>query len=171
MVAAKYVVIILTVMMCALNLSSVLAQSPAPPGTLGDHVTGIAPQPQQQNPSYGVAPVTPGQIQTRPEVSQSSQGQAGGNTTGWPNYPYPPYHNPYYDGGTPGNLLSGAIDWVLEFPSSAWDRFSEFLDSKLFPNSAATYGGKPNVEPTKPQSVEKQPQNLPAANSYKMDSK
>ncbi|MGC8658469.1 MAG: hypothetical protein ACP5U1_05285, partial [Desulfomonilaceae bacterium] len=132
--SVKYVLIVLAVIMSMSNLSPALAQSSGPAGTPAGNVTGVGPQPQQAKPSYGVGSATSGQNQTAPV---SPQPQSAGNTNGWPSYPYPPYRNPYYDGGTPGNVLSGVIDWMLEFPSSAWDRFSEYLDSKFFPSSPA----------------------------------
>ena len=155
MIAIKCVVIIFAVMMSALNLSPVLANPVTP-----------------QGPATNAAVVGPqsGQTQSTVETSQPVHPQTEGNPSGWPNYAYPPYHNPYYYGGT-GNLLSGAIDWVLEFPSSAWDRFSEFLDRRLFPNSPATYGGKPNTSPIPPQNAVPQNGELPKANPYKSDGK
>ena len=153
MISLKNLIITLTIMMSALNLSQVLAQGAGPSGPASGYSVGVGSQPPNGN------------------QPQPLQPQSDANSPGWPNYAYPQYNNPYYDGGSPGNMVSGAIDWALGFPSSVWDRFSEYLDKNLFPRSPATYGGNPQVQSVAPQADSQLPQNLPPANSYKPDSR
>ncbi len=58
-----------------------------------------------------------------------------------PYYPYPRYHNPYYDESSEGNMLSGIVDRILRFPSNAVQGFSNFMGSKFFPAVPAAHGG------------------------------
>lgn len=75
-----------------------------------------------------------------PDYSTSEQGD--------PNYPYGPYHNPYYDGAVyPRNFLSGTIDWFFSLPAYAIDSFTGFLDNNVFPRVPATSGGSPQAQP------------------------
>lgn len=101
-----------------------------------------------------------------PAPGAAVQPYSGESASQWPNYPYSQYNNPYYDGGNQGNLVSGLIDWALAFPSSTWDRLSEFLDNNLFPRSPATYGGQPAVREVAPNNKTEESPELPTANPY-----
>ncbi len=59
-----------------------------------------------------------------------------------PHYPYPKYHNPYYDGTPPGSLVSDALQWLMDLPAGAMEKFSNFMDSRFFPAKPATDGGR-----------------------------
>ena len=62
------------------------------------------------------------------------------NQAGYPRYPYPRYHNPYYDGAPTGNFASSAVDWLLSFPSNLLNHVSNYLDGTFFPQAPATSG-------------------------------
>lgn len=162
----KNLIIVLTVMMSAFSLALVFAEGAGTPEKIGGNLAGVASQSSQQSvaPSVELQQIT-GQP-ARPSGSvQSNQSPPGSSLPGWPNYSYPQYNNPYYNGGSPGDVLSGVIDWMLGFPSSAWDSFSEYLDNKLFPRSPATYGGHSDSQAPIPEASVK-PKNLPPASSY-----
>lgn len=109
----------------------------------------------------------------------SGPGQAGvpnydtmaNDASGWPVYPYPSYHNPYYSENSPRDLFSGTVDWIVGFPSTVMDSLSNFLDRKVFPQMPATHGARsanPNtVQPlyVKPE----KPAGLPPATPYVSD--
>ncbi|MGA8830847.1 MAG: hypothetical protein WB554_04515 [Desulfomonilaceae bacterium] len=170
MIARKNMIITLTIMMSTIIISQGLAQVAGSQHGPGGYASGIGSQaPQQGDPPNPVnhAPIVP---RAGSGSGQPSQPQSQSNAPGWPNYAYPEYNNPYYDGSSPGKMVSGAIDWALSFPSSVWDQFSGYLDSKLFPTSPATYGGKsPQVLPVAPQNPVRESPNLPPANSYTPD--
>ncbi|MCX5872704.1 MAG: hypothetical protein NTY51_05645 [Deltaproteobacteria bacterium] len=163
--ACKNVIILGTIMMSALGFSQSYGQIAGAPGATGGYSVGVDPQAPKSNyfPNTGYQTPIPS---PGASVLQPSQTEPGQNVASWPNYPYPQHHNPYYDGGSPGNMVSGAIDWALSFPSSVWDRLSEFLDYNVFPRSPATHGGGPQVQSIAPQNSGQQPQNLPPAKSY-----
>ena len=101
---------------------------------------------------------------------QPLQPQSQSSAPGWPNYAYPEYNNPYYDGSSPGKMVSGAIDWALSFPSSVWDQFSGYLDSKLFPKVAGhVWGQISSGSACSSAESGREPPNLPPANSYTPD--
>ncbi|MGO8881554.1 MAG: hypothetical protein ACLQMS_18905 [Desulfomonilaceae bacterium] len=167
MIAWKNMIIILTIMMSTLIISQGLAQVAGSQHGPGGYASGIGSQAPQQGDSPNAVNHTPIAPQTGSGSGQPLQPQSQSSAPGWPNYAYPEYNNPYYDGSSPGKMVSGAIDWALSFPSSVWDQFSGYLDSKLFPRSPATYGGKsPQVQPVAPQNPVGEPPNLPPANSY-----
>jgi hypothetical protein len=62
----------------------------------------------------------------------------------YPQYPYPPYHNPYYSGNgmSAKKMLSHTIDWFLSLPSNLADQISSFVDNRFFPETPATHGGQ-----------------------------
>ncbi|MBI5250365.1 MAG: hypothetical protein HY912_12795 [Desulfomonile tiedjei] len=60
---------------------------------------------------------------------------------GWPSYPYPQHHNPYYEGQRTRNLLTDAVDWIMAVPSNVMGNFCDFLDRRVFPQVPATHGG------------------------------
>lgn len=98
-------------------------------------------------------PPVPNQWQGAPQTAQPNPGQ-------WPHYPYPQYHNPYYQGVSPRAAISGTIDWVFALPSNLMDRFSSFVDGNFFPQVPATQGALPQF-PTQGQQA---PQVVPGAN-------
>ncbi len=57
-----------------------------------------------------------------------------------PHYPYPTYHNPYYTGVSGREMLSGAMDWVVQLPMNIVDRVSTFVDRRVF-----SHRGAPNA--------------------------
>ncbi|MEI6135396.1 MAG: hypothetical protein WCP72_10515 [Desulfomonile sp.] len=166
MITWKNFIILGTVMMFVLVNGQASAQTP--PGVVTN-----ANHPQD-------APARPGIPQgTLPDLGNQASGtpnpgvgleaqrhQQAENAQSWPNYPYSHYNNPYYDGGSPGNLISGVIDWALAFPLSTWNRLSEFLDTNLFPRSPATYGGKPTVQQVAPNKKSQDSPELPSASPY-----
>jgi hypothetical protein len=89
----------------------------------------------------------PGAPSTGPvyQVPQA-QGYSNGSQPGYPQYPYPPYHNPYFGGYSARNFVSNAIDWIITLPSNVFDRFSNYLDGTIFPRAPATHG-KSSVQP------------------------
>lgn len=80
-----------------------------------------------------------------PGPVQGNLGEMSGNSHNpgaqhWPQYQYPQHNNPFYDGGTPGGMVSETIDWIMALPSNLMDRFSEFMDTRVFPQKPATSG-------------------------------
>ena len=167
MIARKNMMLILTIMMSTIIISPGFAQVAGSEHGPGSYASGIGSQAPQQGGPHNSAHHPPIVSQTGPGAGQLLEPQSQSNAPGWPNYTYPEYNNPYYDGSSPGNMVSGAIDWALSFPSSVWDQFSGYLDSKLFPRSPATYGGKsPQAQSVAPHNPDLEPPNLPPANSY-----
>jgi hypothetical protein len=104
--------------------------------------TGRLPRVQGEQ-GYGVAsPIPPAYRGGRYEPT---------NEPGYPQYPYPPYRNPYYDGTPSGNFASKTVDWLLSFPSNLFNRVSDYLDGTFFPQAPATQGRGP-AGPTDPGS-------------------
>jgi len=102
-------------------------------------VQPYAPPGQSYGGSYQPPDSYPGQP-VPPDYASGTQGD--------PAYPYPPYHNPYYDGAVaPRNVLSGTIDWFFSLPANAIDSFSNFLDNNFFPRAPATSGGSSQSQP------------------------
>jgi len=81
----------------------------------------------------------PVQAQAPVQTPAQSAGQPV-EGTGWPTYPYPQYHNPYYQPSDPRAVFNETVDWFFRLPSTVMDRFANFLDKNLFPASPATYG-------------------------------
>jgi hypothetical protein len=167
MIAWKSVVVVGTVIFIGLSGLDTFAQQAGTPIGVGSYSPSGAQQPSFTPGPGSISPAAA----TTPNAVGAPQSEQSQNSAVYPNYPYPQYNNPYYDGGSPGNMVSGAIDWALSFPSSAWDRLSEFLDNKVFPRAAATYGGAPQVQTVAPGAAAQQPQSLPQANSYNPDSR
>jgi len=90
---------------------------------------------------------------------------------GWPMYPYPDYHNPFYNGTSPRDLVSGTVDWIVGLPSTMMDSLSNLLDRKVFPQAPATHGANsPNSNAVKPLYVKPEtPVTLPPATPYIKD--
>lgn len=96
--------------------------------------------------SYNLQEYSPAQQQSPYPYEQQGAGSDAGQ---WPYYPYPQYHNPYYDERImrPRDALSGTIDWLLTLPSNVMDRVSNFLDGTVFPQAPATRGARPDSQP------------------------
>ncbi|MFH0957849.1 MAG: hypothetical protein V1897_04015 [Pseudomonadota bacterium] len=164
MVTWNNLIILVTVMVFATITAQVHAQSHPGVVTNANQVQEI---PAREGTPQGTVPFSSDQSSvTRVPGAISPQYQQGQNAQSWPNYPYSQYNNPYYDGGSPGSFVSGVIDWALAFPSSTWDRLSEFLDNNLFPRSPATYGGKPAVQRVAPNKKDQESPELPSASPY-----
>ena len=97
----------------------------------------------------------------RTQGNLSANPQASGYQ-GLPNQPYPQQNNPFYDGSTPGGMVSDTIDWIVALPSNLMDRVSEYLDTRFFPSKPATSG----VQGTQPANSNPAPTPLPPANAY-----
>lgn len=93
------------------------------------------------------------------------------DASGWPVYPYPDYHNPFYSGNSPRDLFSGTLDWIVALPTTVMDKVSNFLDRKVFPQAPATHGARtPNVNGVQPLYVTpEKPASLPPATLYVRD--
>jgi hypothetical protein len=103
-----------------------------------------APQGKYPSPGYGLQP----QAQPQPTTQYQQSGTAASQGE-WPYYPYPPYHNPYYEQRMSArDAFSGTIDWLLAFPSSVMDRIGNFLDGRVFPQAPAAQGTVPAVNHT-----------------------
>lgn len=85
---------------------------------------------------------------------QQAPGYSGYTQVPEPSYPYPPHHNPYYQGVSPKDLLANTIEWVLSLPATVMGRVSNFMDDNFFPRVPATSGA--STEPP-PQSNYQQP--------------
>jgi hypothetical protein len=119
----------------------------------------------------GVFAPGPGQFQDPINVpGNPGQTRSGSQTPGaqhWPQYQYPQHNNPYYDGGTPGAMVSDTVDWLMALPSNLMDRFSEYMDTKFFPAKPATSGSPaPRQGAANPSGAP-----LPPANAYNPDRK
>jgi len=132
----------------ALVASSEAQQSQYPVQT-----PGSAPVPNAStSPATPYLPPAPGYFPgTQPPAQPQMQGppqSSGVQQSEWPHYPYPQYHNPYYQQMSPRDAISGTIDWVFSLPSHVMDRFSNFLDGNFFPQVPATQGaqGQPNTQ-------------------------
>ncbi len=77
-------------------------------------------------------------------MAQPAPGQVESVPSGHPSYPYPPYHNPYYDGTSHNSFVSNILDWVFSVPTSVMDRFADYVDRRFFPAAPATRGQNPN---------------------------
>lgn len=98
--------------------------------------------------------------------NRSGQGYQGADEPGLPQYPYPAYPNPFFDGTSARNFLAGTMDWLITLPSNLLDRFSNYVDGTVFPQAPATHGQGPNVsapQPPTPGSLEP----LPPASPYR----
>ncbi len=87
---------------------------------------------------------------------------------GFPQYPYPQHHNPYFNDTPAGGFFSGAMDWLLSFPQTFLDRATNYIDGTFFPQTPATHGqsgqsgGK--ADPLAESASQRQP--LPPAQRY-----
>jgi hypothetical protein len=140
---------------------------------------GIAPLPQGAPPAgqsyattppgYGSLPQPAARYQAQPILPDQGTGREAP-----PPYPYPPYHNPYYNGASAGEFMSGTVDWLFSLPSSLIDRVANFMDGNFFPQTPATSGGPPQSEvQSAPSTQESQriEQSLPPAAVYQPGSR
>jgi hypothetical protein len=86
--------------------------------------------------NYVSPPVPAPQYQRVSPQAQSVKGQGQ-----YPQYPYPQYRNPYFDGMSPRAMLSDTLEWFFTLPAHVMGKFSEFMDSTAFPQKPATHGG------------------------------
>lgn len=114
--------------------------------------TGYAPQRPPSMPPQAPAATPPGSPYT-----QRIPGEVIAQDPAEPHYPYPPYPNPFYDGGTRQNPLYEGMDWLRELPSQVVQRVNTFLDTTLFPKRAATHGGATPPTPSPPASNQSLP--------------
>ncbi len=139
---------------------------------------GMAPLPQGADsgnqsyatttPGYGSLPQPPSRYQSQPMPPDQGSGREAPSP-----YPYPPYHNPYYNGASAGEFLSGTVDWLFSLPSSLIDRVANFMDGNFFPQSPATSGGTPQSEVQRAPSAQDSriEQSLPPAAVYQPGSR
>lgn len=154
--------------------------------SLASFAQGQQNMPYSSSPVAGSFPSTQGATPNSPysgtgQIYSGSPNQHGGypvpnqpvnpgtDATGWPNYPYPQYHNPYYGGVSTRDFVSGTIEWLVTFPSTVMDRFSGFMDRSFFPPSPATQGGDPQKQTPVSPGVPANPGgagSLPPATAY-----
>ncbi|MCA1961398.1 MAG: hypothetical protein LDL33_11450 [Desulfomonile sp.] len=124
-------------------------------------------QPSQPAPPPGMSqgqpawtPPAPAYQSPQAVPNQQQAGQA------YPSYPYPPHHNPYYDGVPHANFLSPWFDYIFNLPSAVIGRVADIMDRTIFPASPATHG-KPGGTPVPEAAAPPAPQNpLPPASLY-----
>lgn len=137
-------------MLCFLDGPPCIAHQSSQPPVLLAQATGQPPIPYPPvQGEYGALPQPPSGYH-----SPAVQNDGETDSSGWPNYPYPPYHNPYYQGVSPRDMFSGTLDWLLAFPSTVMERVSGFMDRSFFPPSPAAQGGASQL----PSSSSPQPQ-------------
>jgi len=139
------------------------AQYPAPaPGSAPVPSGQGIPAPQATYPpqGYGAQPQIPPQ-----PIYQYQQPGTEASTGEWPYYPYPPYHNPYYEQRmSPRDAITGTIDWLLALPSTLMDRMGNFLDGRVFPQAPAAQGVRPSAQDSPgAQPIAGAPSGLPEA--------
>ncbi len=64
-----------------------------------------------------------------------------------PQYPYPQYHNPFYDGRTINEYFSGTWQWVRHLPWKVVDGLTGVLDKKIFSKAGQPQGEVITREP------------------------
>ncbi|MGB6067754.1 MAG: hypothetical protein WBG50_23355 [Desulfomonilaceae bacterium] len=139
-----------------------------------DSQPGAAPVTQGVYPSGQSYGANPAGYSGLPQSSDRYQAQSvplepSSGRMAPPSYPYPPYHNPYYNGVSAGEFLSGTVDWLFNLPSGLIDRVANFMDGNFFPQTPATQGGAPQsqVQGESPVQENRVPtQTLPPASSY-----
>ncbi len=104
--------------------------------------------------AYGAAFAEDQIPQQTPPIYNASQATTSGalkpavpdqRTDVGPKYPYPPYHNPYYDNSASKDPLNAAVDWLKRLPHSIVDRVVGFVDNRFYPSVPATSGGAPGA--------------------------
>ncbi len=140
-----------------------------PPNTASGAATSQSIAASQSYSSSNPSSAPP--VPNAPQGSISSDASMPVDSSGWPVYPYPSYHNPFYSENSARDLFSGTVDWIIGFPSTVMDRVSNFLDRKVFPQTPATHGaGSPNPKAVQPLYVApEKPATLPPAKPYLRD--
>ncbi|MBI5568348.1 MAG: hypothetical protein HY914_00230 [Desulfomonile tiedjei] len=110
----------------------------------------VAPQPRVTPYVPGAAPyvsgaasnVAPAMQPERPYPTQPRAAQPEARFTGpdVPYYPYPPYHNPYYEEYARNNSMAESIDRLRNWSSDVWDRVSDVVTNRFYPTRPAAQG-------------------------------
>ena len=142
----NWLALVITILPLTIQAQTVIHQAPIPHGQ-----TVPATDLRQQQP-FGVSG-------NASDLRTSNQSPGA---IQWPQGGYTQQNNPYYDGSSPGGMVSDTVDWIMALPSNLFDRFSEFMDTRVFPNKPATSGpGVPqNVNDASAQTP------LPPASAY-----
>ncbi len=130
-------------------LTLVMVESSVGAWQIQPTLQGQAPAMNKQ-PGYSSSPAQTTQPQPYPRPDAQATGrqtfpEPGAHQAADPDmpcYPYPKYHNPYYDGAPPGSVISDVIQWLMDLPSGAMEKLSDLVDSRLFPAKPATDGGR-----------------------------
>jgi hypothetical protein len=157
------ITLLLLIAVCLVYAGQSHSQGTGPLGTTPSTAAPAQVQSYPQGPhAYG-----PG-TQTPAYPSQAQPGMGTWNTDGTPNYPYPAYHNPYYDGTTARNAVTQTVEWVFGLPAMVMDGVSNFLDNSFFPRVPATQGGQPPADASgaPPAQATQPPSSLPQAGPY-----
>lgn len=112
------------------------------------------PPPAPQNPVHLKNPGLQAPIsrsQSSEPVGFSSGGPSGYQRTaddpGVPQYPYPPYHNPYYDERYPSNRLTGTMERIRDWSAQVTELVVGLMDRNFyFKKSAASRRGDSPAE-------------------------
>ena len=124
-------IITLTIMMSTIIISQGLAQVAGSQHGPGGYASGIGSQePQQGDPPNPVnhTPIVPraDMVQVSPHSPNPNQTHQDGQIT------RSQYNNPYYDGSSPGKMVSGAIDWALSVPSVSGTSYQDISIVNFF---------------------------------------
>jgi hypothetical protein len=118
---------------------------PVPPGTGNAPLAGY-PQ-AQGGPASEVSPgYAAGAPTWQGNGTPPTQGLDVPGRQGYPTYPYPPYHNPYFEGRVQPSFITRTLDWLFSVHTGVMDRVADYVDGKFFPRAPATSGrpGPPN---------------------------
>lgn len=157
---------ILTVTLLVLFVVSMADGWQNQPAVTGPGVTTAQPTMPPPVPPYSSGQQPYGQPYPPAAAYPNQPGAApsAGAAQDGPTYPYPPYHNPYYDGTSARNFVNGSIEWLFGLPGQAIDTVSNFIDNRFFPQQPATSGGFPQPVPAPPVPANQTP--LPPASTY-----
>jgi hypothetical protein len=103
----------------------------------------------QPGPPVQVAPpsAAPPALAERPGPTKE---QAPATVGDFPSYPYPAFHNPFYQGPSTRNVLSEAVDWIRDLPSNAAGTVRGIWERSPFPRAPATHGASQKPQATPP---------------------
>jgi hypothetical protein len=164
----KSIFAITLLVLCVISAANAWQTQPA---ATGPAVSTAQPSAPPAAPSFTGPPQGYGQ-QYPPAAAYPNQAgatPAPGNAQAGPTYPYPPYHNPYYDGNSVRNVLNGTVEWLFGLPGQAVETVSNFIDARFFPVQPATSGGQSQQAPVQQppaQPVPVTPAPLPPASAY-----
>ncbi len=149
---------------CGWQQGSGISNAPAAPQPYAADRQYPTPAPQQPYPNAYPAPppLPPSQAYSTNQGTVPQQQAPGYSEAQTPVYPYPPHHNPYYDGASPKDLLANTVEWVLSFPATLMGTVSNFVDDHFFPRVPATSGSSSGPPP---QSASPQPAPDPAVSN------